>query len=207
MTVLWIALGYLIGTIPSAWLVAAAAGDRHRLRVERTQSERDPHIVIAEELGMRWAVVAATADVVKAFAFILVLRLLVSVSAETLAWAGIALVFGYAYPFYAQRFAGRGLAASSGVLLAALPVAMVVAGLTILAGRAIRQTGLASTIGMASTPFVASARGAPAPEIWMTIAIFALVMIRRAEGVARSVPSQAERARAILHRCIFDAGP
>jgi glycerol-3-phosphate acyltransferase PlsY len=206
MTIVWVAVGYVVGTIPSAWIVARLAHATGRLDVERTESDRDAHVAIAEELGMAWAIPAATADVVKAFAYILVLREVLVVGPTLVAWAGVAVVVGYAFPFYAERYAGRGLAAASGVLLAAVPAAMIVAGLTIVAGRILRHTGLASTIGMASTPFVAASRGAPAPQILMTIAIFLVVMVRRAEGVSRSFETRAERAAAILRRCIFDAG-
>ena len=101
--------------------------------------------------------------------------------------------------------AGRGLAAASGVYLALLPWQMILAGVVILIGLRVKNSGLATTIGMASVPVAAAWQGQPHAFVSMAVIVFGLLMARRLEGVGEVIRSGVPAARAVLSRCLFDA--
>jgi glycerol-3-phosphate acyltransferase PlsY len=201
--------GYLAGTLPSTWILARAKGAHGVLEsARRTAGETDPHILMAKELGVAWTVVAATTDVLKGLVYVLAARHWGRLDSPWLALTGGAVVVGHSFPFYAREMAGRGLAAAAGVLLVLLPIEMTVAGLLIVAGRVLRVTSLATTVGMAGVPAVAAIQGQPKELVAMGTAIVAVLVIRRLEGVGTVIRGGFPPARAILYRCVFDSsGP
>jgi glycerol-3-phosphate acyltransferase PlsY len=209
---LWMGGAYLAGTLPSAWLVArlrSGAGGRELLAAAgRDAGETDPHILATRYLGAGWSTAAATADVLKAMVFLLAARGPGNLPMPWLALGGLLVVAGHAFPFYAPQMAGRGLAAAAGVYLVLLPWEMTAAGVVIVVGVMARNSGLATTVGMAGVPVVAAWRGQPGSLVVMGGSIFALLMIRRLEGVGRVIRSGVPPARAVLYRCLFDSsGP
>ena len=206
---IWILGGYFVGTLPSVLIVAKAKRATSLVSAaRRTAGETDPHMLMWKELGIVWTAIAATIDVLKGFLYILVARRWGRIDAGVLGLAGAAVVLGHSFPFYAREMAGRGLAAASGVFLVLLPVQMIIAGIIIVIGGATRNTGLSSTMGMGSVPFVAAFQGQPREFVGMSAAIFALLMIRRVEGVGEVIKSGVPAAKAIWYRCVFDSsGP
>ncbi|HEX6261867.1 MAG TPA: glycerol-3-phosphate acyltransferase [Actinomycetota bacterium] len=198
----WVFLAYLVGSIPSTYLVARVRGAIEVLRLaSRKASELDAHILLTAHAGPRWSGVAGVADVVKALLFALASGW-VGFEPPWQAAAGVALVAGYCWPPYASRFAGRGLAVAAGVSLALLPLPTLVFGLLTLGGVALGATGLWSTIGLLSIPLTAWLLDAPGALVAMAAAILALILLRRIEGLGRAegVPL----ARAALRRAVFD---
>jgi glycerol-3-phosphate acyltransferase PlsY len=207
---LWVLGGYLIGTMPSTWAAARLSGATRAIRESRRdRGEDDAHLVVGRRAGVGWAAAAAAADVAKALAWTLLSRRAGQLSTGAVALAGAAVVAGHAFPFYLRDMAGRGLAAAAGVFLAVLPLEMIVAGLTMCVGFAVRRSGLLSTVGFGAVPLVAWIRGQPDGYVVMAAAVFALILLRRAEGVReiareRSLPL----GRAVLYRVVFDSsGP
>ena len=202
----WGAGGYLAGTFPSTWLVARAKRSSALIAAsKRSAGETDAHIMMTVHLGVGWTALAATLDVLKGFMWALAARHWGHLDDGWVALAGVAVVVGHSFPFYAQQMAGRGLAAASGVYLALLPWEMVVAGVLIVIGGALRSTSLFTTIGMASVPVVAAWTGQPGEFVAMGVAVFAILMIRRLEGVGDVIRSGISPARAVLYRCVFDS--
>jgi glycerol-3-phosphate acyltransferase PlsY len=206
---LWVLGAYLAGTLPSTLVVAKAKRATALLAASgRRAGETDPHILMQHHLGVGWTVVAATMDVLKGFLMVLAARRWGGLPPSWLALVGVAAVIGHAFPPYAREMAGRGLAAAAGVYLVLLPVEMVVAGLTIVVGRVARVTGVATTAAMASVPLLAVAQSQPGEFVGMSSAVFAILMIRRLEGVGDVIRSGIRPSRAILYRCVFDSsGP
>jgi acyl phosphate:glycerol-3-phosphate acyltransferase len=203
---LWVAGGYMAGTLPSTFIVARLRGAGDLIAASgRGAGETDPHVLMSKRLGAEWSAVAATTDVLKALVYVLVARGWGHLAAGWLAATGFAVVAGHTYPFYAKRMAGRGLAAASGVLLVLLPIEMTIAGLLFLLGAAVRSTGLASTIGFGSVAPIAAIQGQPWQLVAMGGAIFGLILIRRVEGVGAVVRSGVSWGRAVLYRCLFDS--
>lgn len=203
--VAWVAGGYAVGTIPSTLLVARARGATEVLRhASRTAGEADAHILLTEHAGSRWSGVAAAADVLKALLYALLARA-AGLEPSWLAAVGVALVVGYCWPPYATRLAGRGLAVTAGVYLALLPLSMLVMGLMILAGAALRSTGAWSTLGLVSVPCTAALLDAPGPLVLMSLLILALILLRRIEGVRADAAAGAPLGRAMWRRAVLDA--
>src|SRR5262245_11879690 len=201
----WVVGGYLAGSLPSTWLVARL---RHATAVtdeaRRGSGEADAHLVLAKRLGGGWAATAAVMDVLKGFVLVLVARTAGGASPTLLALTGVAVVLGHMFPPFARDMAGRGMAATAGVYLALVPIEMVVAGLIIVAGFALKSTGLASTVALALVPALAAVLGEPAPYVWMGVAVFALVMLRRLEGVGEVIRRGVPPLRAVWYRAVFD---
>jgi acyl phosphate:glycerol-3-phosphate acyltransferase len=206
---LWLAGAYLAGTLPSTFIAAkmhGGAGGRDLLAAAgREAGETDPHVLMTRHLGAPWAVAAMTVDVVKGFVFLLVARSVGGLDPGWLALCGVAVVLGHAFPFYAAKMAGRGMAAASGVYLALLPWQMVVAGVLIVIGILVKNSGLATTVGMGSVPLTAAGQGQPAEFVAMAVVIFGLLLLRRLEGVGEVIRSGVPVPRAVLYRCLFDA--
>ena len=205
----WVAGGYLVGTLPSALIVAKAKRATTLVATSRRSAgETDPHMLMWKQLGLMWAAIAATIDVLKGFLYILAARHWGRVGATWLALTGIAVVLGHSFPFYAREMAGRGLSAASGVSLALLPIPMVITGIIILVGGATRNTGVATTVGFASIPVIAAFQDQPPALVLMSAAVLILLLIRRVEGVTAVIRSGVPPARAIWNRCVFDSsGP
>lgn len=204
--VAWAIGGYLIGTLPFALIVAKAKRANTLLGTSRRSAgETDPHMLMWKQLGLGWAVVAGTLDVLKGFLFILAARHWGRLDHAGLAATAIAVVVGHSFPFYAREMAGRGLSAASGASLVLLPVEMILTGLLILIGGATRNTGVATTIGFLSIPIVAAFRSQPRAFVAMSAAIFALLLIRRIEGIGAVIKTGVSPARAIWDRLVFDS--
>ena len=202
----WVFAGYVIGTLPFALIVARAKRAPALISSSRrTAGETDPHMLMWKQLGLFWAIVAGTLDVLKGFLYILAARYLGRLDVTWLAVTGAAVVVGHTFPFYARDMAGRGLAAASGVSLVLLPIPMAIAGVIILIGGATRTTGLSTTIGFLSIPVMAAFQGQPRPFVVMATAVFAILMIRRVEGVGAVIRSGVPPAKAIWDRCVFDS--
>jgi acyl phosphate:glycerol-3-phosphate acyltransferase len=206
---LWLAGAYVAGTFPSTLLAArirGGAGGRALLTEARREAgEADPHILMTRHLGPAWSTASMVVDVVKGFVYLLVARGAGGLPNGWLAACGIAIVLGHAFPFYAARMAGRGLAAASGVYLALLPWQMVLAGILILIGLRMKNSGIATTLGMASVPAAAVWQGQPDAYVTMAVIMFGVLMARRLEGVGEVIRSGVPASRAVLFRCLFDA--
>ena len=201
--ILWLTGAYFAG-ISFVFLLAWTKAGRSALaNADHSRSETDAHILIRDHLGHTWMILAATVDVAKAGLYPLAGRNLGHLPDSWVAAVGFVIVIGYAFPLFYRSTAGRGLAASAGVLLAVLPIPMLVAGLVIVVGMAAHRTGPASTLGFAIIPLVALVQGQPASLVWMGAGLFGLILARRLQGVSVA----AERwgwQLALWRRLVFD---
>lgn len=207
--VLWVLGGYLVGTLPSTYLIARARhGTELMAAAHRDAGEADAHILMTKYMGGGWSGLAATIDVLKGLVLLLVAREAGNLSTTWLALTGVAVVIGHGWPPYARAMAGRGLAGAAGVYLALLPIPMVVMGVLIVLGAMAGATSAASTLGLASVPFVAAIQGQPVAFVAMAGALLAVILLRRLEGVGEVVRSGIPRWRAAWYRLVYDSsGP
>ena len=118
-TVASAAVGYVIGTMPSADIVTrAATGGRMNIRQEGTGNPGAANV--AGVLGKKWGAVVMVADVVKGFAA-------AKVGARMAGSAGLhvggpAAVAGHCFPVWEDFDGGKGVATSGGQVLATFPV-------------------------------------------------------------------------------------
>jgi glycerol-3-phosphate acyltransferase PlsY len=203
--VLWTLGGYLVGTIPTTYLVSRARRATAVVAAAaREASEADAHILLTRHVGGGWSALAAVLDVAKGVAVPLAARWLDGLPTTWVAVAAGAVVLGYTFPLYARAMAGRGLAAGAGVSLALLPLEMAVAGVLILAGITTRATGAASALGFALIPVVAAVRGQPGALVVLAVAIWVLILLRRLEGTGSMVRGGMSWPRALYLRAVWD---
>jgi glycerol-3-phosphate acyltransferase PlsY len=199
----WAVVGYLCGTLPSAWLIASLSGNRDALDgVRRNVGERDAHLLLKQHTG-RLASSAAAMDVLKGFTpVVLAVRM---AGPYEIAACAVGAVCGHCWPLVQYRFAGRGLATAAGTFLAFLPVEMVIAGIVRVIGGAAKAGGLMSTVGFAAVPIIAWFRGQPLPYVVAAAAINVLIFVRRLEGLEDDVRVGEPVHRAVFRRIVFDA--
>jgi acyl phosphate:glycerol-3-phosphate acyltransferase len=145
---LLVAFAYLLGSVPSGWLV---------MKVYRNQDVRklgSGNIGAANvfRAGGPGAFAATlVADGLKGFIPVM-LGILLGLGDQEIALAaiGLAAVLGHTWPIYLGFRGGKGVATSGGVLLALAPVALVIAGLSwFLVVRLTRLASLSSLIAVA----------------------------------------------------------
>jgi hypothetical protein len=90
------------------------------------------------------------------------------------------------------------------VFLSFLPVEMVIAGVVRILGSAVRNGGLASTIGYVAIPVMAAIRGQPLPHIFASVVINLLIFVRRLEGVSDDIGLGVPVGRAVFRRAVLD---
>lgn len=111
--------GYLIGTLPSADIVTRVA-TRGRVDIRRVGTGNPGAANVAGVLGRKWGAVVMVADVAKGIAACrLGGRLAGGGGAHV---AGPAAVAGHCYPAWDGFDGGKGVATSSGQLLATFPI-------------------------------------------------------------------------------------
>ena len=123
--VLFVAIGYLVGSIPFAWLLArrtvgidirmAGSGNVGAANVYRT-------------IGAGVATIVATLDLVKGVCAVLLARR-AGLSVAVQAASGVAAVIGHVYPVWLSFRGGKGVATACGVFVVLAPAATLMAGL------------------------------------------------------------------------------
>lgn len=149
------ALGYLLGTLPSADLACrVAGGPRTAVRTGGTRNPGAANALVV--LGKRWGYAVMAADIAKGAAACALARRLAGATGAHV--AGPAAVVGHCFPVWTGFRGGKGVAVSLGQCLATfpvyVPVDLVVAGATV-AGRW-RSRTLTTTV-VASSVWVAAA--------------------------------------------------
>lgn len=112
------ALGYLLGTIPSADLAARIAS-RGTVNLRAAGSGNPGATNAASLLGPRWGAGVMAADIAKGFVACQAARLVAGDSGAYV--AGTAAVVGHCYPVWSGFRGGKGVATSVGQCLATFP--------------------------------------------------------------------------------------
>jgi glycerol-3-phosphate acyltransferase PlsY len=203
--VVWILIGYWVGTLPSPYLVARIAG-RHDVIAEmrRQESPGDAHFLVAKRMSGTLGVFAIVLDMVKGFVPALIARLTTDGDPGVMAWLGVAAVAGHCYPPYFRRSGGRGLTTAAGVSLVNVPKAMLGSGIIALAGTAGKLGGFGTSVGFALLPVFAVVFRYDHALIWSSAGIVGLIMIRRLEGLEEDRRDGVPIPRAVLGRLLFD---
>jgi glycerol-3-phosphate acyltransferase PlsY len=129
-------VGYLLGTIPSAGVVAWLA-TRGEINLREAGSGNPGAINAIKMLGARWGLVVLAADIAKG-AIAVVLGMVIGGDAGAYA-AATAAIAGHIFPVWSRFRGGKGVATSAGACLVAFPayfpIDMVVAGASALRSR------------------------------------------------------------------------
>jgi glycerol-3-phosphate acyltransferase PlsY len=193
--------GYLIGSIPTAYLVTRWL---RGVDLRRYGSGTVSGSMVYEHVA-RWAVIpVGLFDLGKA-ALPAWLGLHLDVGMLTAAVAGLAAVIGHNWPLYLRFTGGRGLGCFLGVLLVIFPWGFpwLVAFLAI--GWLLGDSAPFALVSLVTMPLFACLVGAPAEVAPLTGAMILVTLGKRLEANRRPLPAAgAERLRVILRRLFLD---
>ncbi len=179
-------LGYLLGSVPFGLVLTrlAGAGDIRRIG---SGSIGATNVLRTGHKGLAAATVLL--DGAKGAAAVVAGRLLAggAHAAEMGALlGGLASVVGHMFPVWLQFRGGKGVATGFGVLLAAMPMVGVIAGLVWLTvAVVVRISSVSALVASAAVPLLAWLLGQPAVAIATVLAIAVLVFIRHHANIAR----------------------
>lgn len=178
-SLLWIVIGYLLGSIPFGLLLTRMIGID--IRSVGSGNIGTTNVLRTGNKGL--AAATLLLDAGKGAAAVLLGREFGGLEAGML--AGVAAFLGHCYPVWLKFRGGKGVATFLGVALAAVPLAGVIGLLAWLAGAA--ATRFSSVGGMtaaAALPVAAWALGAPHSAI--ALAVMAVVLVwKHRENIAR----------------------
>jgi glycerol-3-phosphate acyltransferase PlsY len=173
-----IPVGYLIGTFPSAPLVARAKG--HDILTEGSGNPGASNV--ARVLGWRYGAIVLLADFAKGAA------------AAGVGWAaggrpgayvlGCAAVVGHTYPF--RRKGGKGVATAGGMLVVLFPLVVVALGVVwVLVARVLHKASIASLLLMVAFPVTVWLTGYAGWEVGVIAGVAALLLLRHLPNIRR----------------------
>jgi len=111
MSLAWIVLGYLVGSIPTGYLVARAVKG---VDVRTVGSGNIGATNAGRVLGREWAIAIAVFDMLKGGVLVFIATLFL-LSPTTLALIGAAAVIGHDFPVWLHFKGGKGVATTFGV--------------------------------------------------------------------------------------------
>lgn len=178
----FLVIGYLIGTIPTGWLVARARG----VDIQRVGSGNIGATNVLRTMGVGPALFVALMDPVKG-AFATALPLLLGMDNWTVAATGLATVLGNNFNVFLRMRGGKGIATSLGVFLVVNPVVtLVAAALGIFTMALGRLVSLGSMVGIVSAPLFLLASGVfPFSDLALATVLALLALYRHRENLRR----------------------
>lgn len=180
--------GYLIGTFPSAVLIAG----RRNLDIEASGSGNPGASNIARTLGWRAGLVVFALDAAKgAVAAGIGWWLLGRPGAYLI---GAAAILGHLFPI--GRRGGKGVATGAGVLAVVHPILVpLVLGVWWIAGRLSGTASIASAAAAITVPVTLIAVGTPPLEVLATVGIVAMILLRHVGNFRRLATGSEHRLR------------
>ena len=200
-SVLLVLGGYLLGSIPTAYLVTKWFAKRD---IRQYGSGTVSGSMVYEHVA-RWAVVpVGLFDLAKA-AFPAWLALTLDLGQPTAAAAGLAAVAGHNWPIFLRFTGGRGLGAYMGVLLAIFPWGFPWMLVFLAIGWRLGDSAPWALASLVTLPLFSYLLDGPDVVAPATGAMLLLTLAKRLEANRRPLPPPGpERRRVILRRLLFD---
>ena len=178
-SLLWIGVGYLLGSIPFGLLLTRTIGID--IRSVGSGNIGTTNVLRTGNRGL--AAATLLLDAGKGAAAVLLARHFGGLEAGML--AGVAAFIGHCYPVWLKFRGGKGVATLLGVALAAVPLAGVAALVTWLAGALItRHSSVGGLAAAVAAPVAAWALGSPHSAI--ALAMLAIILIwKHRDNIAR----------------------
>ncbi len=194
--------GYLLGSIPTAYLVGRWLG---KLDLRHYGSGTVSGSMVFEHVA-RWAVVpVGLFDMAKA-AFPAWLALQLELGMPTAAAAGLAAVAGHNWPVYLHFTGGRGLGTFMGMLLPIFPWGFPWMLLFLAVGWRLGDSAPWALVGLVTLPILSALSGGPDVVAPATAVMLLLTLFKRLEANRRPLPlpGDPERRRVIVRRLLLD---
>jgi acyl phosphate:glycerol-3-phosphate acyltransferase len=179
-----VVLAYLLGSIPTGYLLGKARG----IDIRTVGSGNIGAANAFRALGKGAGIAALAADAFKGFAAARFLPLLFgsAPSENLLIAAGLAAIVGHNYTCWLKFRGGKGIATSAGVLLAWMPFALLmVLGVWLLVCAISRYVSLASVAAALALPFTAWVADGSIPMVMIAAAVGVLAIYRHRSNIRR----------------------
>ena len=198
-------LAYLMGSLPTAFLVAKMAKG---IDIRAYGSGNVGMTNVVHHVGRRWAIPLVLFDmVVKGSLALLIGRYLMGVDPASMAFAGAGLlsIAGHNWSIFLKFQGGRGLAPLGGTLLV-LNIFLVAAfALVFIPGWFFtRSSGVWALIGLVSLPLWGVILGQPAAVSWYCLAAVVLVIVKRLLSNWTPLPRDLSKRTVLLNRLLRD---
>lgn len=180
--VVWVS-SYLLGSIPSGYIVASATG----LDIRRLGSGNIGATNVARTVGWKQGFLTLGLDAAKGLIPVLA-ALGLSLGTAAIAVAGLAAFLGHLYPVFLGFRGGKGVATALGVFLGIMPLATaVLLGVFLTLVGISRCVSLGSVMAAAFSPIVCWLLGYPTAIVWVSLIIGAFTVVRHRENIRRLV--------------------
>lgn len=182
LTAVFMVIGYLVGTIPTGYIVAKARG----VDIRTIGSGNIGATNVLRAMGVAPAVVVAAMDPLKG-ALATLFPLALGMDGWTVAATGLSTVLGNNFNVFLGLRGGKGVATSLGVFLVINPMVAVVCTVLGVATIALgRYVSLGSLVGMLAGPlFLLASSVYTVSEVVLAALLVALAFVRHRENVRR----------------------
>ncbi len=200
-TLLATAAGYLLGSIPSAYLVARLVkGIDIREYGTRTVSTSN----VLFHVGRAAAVVVAVMDLAKA-ALPPAMALAAGLGLGTAVMAGLAAIIGHNWPVFLRFQGGRGVGPTIAMLFVVAWREALILGVIFVIGSLLGAGPVVVLVSMLGLPLLTQAMGEP-PEVVAGAVVIAVVLVLKrllANDFARHIPPE-RRWQVLCYRLLLD---
>jgi glycerol-3-phosphate acyltransferase PlsY len=187
-TIAIVAVAYLVGSIPFAFLLSRRSG----IDLRRVGSGNVGASNVLRTSGVRAAVLAVALDAAKGSVAVLMAQPLAAGPTTSMA-AGLASILGHIYPFWLRFRGGKGVATAAGVFAVLTPSALgIAAGVFLVAVWISRYISVGSMAAAAALAIAALAGDAPG-TIAFGAAVSALIVLHRHRANLARVIAGTER--------------
>ena len=190
LAAVFMVIGYLIGTIPTGYLVAKARG----VDIQTSGSGNIGATNVMRTLGVVPAIIVMLVDPVKGAAAVL-LPTLLGAGNWVVALTGLATVLGNNFNIMLRLRGGKGIATTLGVFFVINPL---VSALCVLLGvftiLLSRYVSLGSMVALFAAPLMLIASlSYPMPDLYLAIALAGLAILRHRENIRRLISGTERR--------------
>lgn len=181
MEILIIVFAYLLGSVPTGYILGSWAG----IDVRKAGSGNIGATNVARVIGKRQGILTLIADVAKGFIPVFLATHL-GLSSGLIALTGVAAFLGHLYPVFLKFRGGKGVSTALGVFLGVAPWATaVLAVIFTVAMLTSRTVSLSAMIAAAAAPIALWWFSYPAVFVAMSVVLALLIIWRHRANIRR----------------------
>jgi glycerol-3-phosphate acyltransferase PlsY len=181
MAILITIFSYLLGSIPTGYIIGALAG----IDIRKVGSGNVGATNVARTVGKTKGLLTLTADVAKGFIPVFV-ALRFGLSNTAVASVGVAAFLGHLYPVFLKFQGGKGVATALGVLLALAPMATLVLaavfGVVVFFSRIASVSSIAAAV---AAPVTLWSFSYPPTIVAMSVFLAVMIILRHRGNIRR----------------------
>jgi acyl phosphate:glycerol-3-phosphate acyltransferase len=181
MELLLIIFSYLLGSIPTGYIVGAMAG----VDIREVGSGNVGATNVARTVGKKRGLLTLIADVAKGFVPVFIAGRL-DLSQTAIALVAIAAFLGHLYPMFLKFQGGKGVATALGVLLALAPMAtLILTAVFAVVAVSSRFVSLSSIVAALAAPIVLWSLSYSLTVIATGVFLAVMITLRHRENIQR----------------------